>query len=146
MADAFELDDLAATDTGELTIVSPVTGEPTTWVWTLAGPGHPITVAQADKASREALKLEQQRAHAAAAGKKFREPEITLEERKERNARFFADRVLGWTPVTIRGEPYPWSVDNAVKLLLNPAYGRIYGQLAEYFLSETAFTKPSASN
>lgn len=145
MPDAFDIDDLRATDTDDLAIVHPVTGKPTSWVWTLAGPAHPDTIAQANRSTREMLKTQRMKENAATNRKKWIEPERTPEEVRRENAESFAARVLGWTPARINKEDYPFSKENVVRLLLDPAYGRIYAQLLEYFSSDDSFTNRSAT-
>ncbi len=142
---AFDIDDLRYTDTDELAIVHPMTGAATTWVWTLAGPGHPKTLEQSDRLARENLRAARLKEQASVNRKKWIEPEKTPEEVRTENSHFFAQRVLGWTPARINGEDYPYTHENCVKLLLDPSYGLIYGQLAEYFRSDDSFTKRSAT-
>lgn len=146
MNDAFDIDELRYLDTEELAIVHPVTGVPTSWVWTLAGPGHPKTVEQSDRIAREALKAARAKEQAAVNRKKWIEPDKTPDEVRRDNARFFAERVLGWTPARINGEAYPYSPDNCIKLLLDPAYGLIYQQLSEHFRADDSFTQRSATS
>ncbi len=143
--EAFEIETLRSTDSDELVIQHPVTGEPTTWKWTLAGPGHPKSIEVANKAARETLRIERLREQAMVNRKKWTEPERTPDENRLANAQSFAARVLGWTPARINGEDYPFSEANAVKLLLEPAYGRIYVQLLEHFISDAAFTRRSVT-
>jgi hypothetical protein len=142
----FNIDELRSTETDELPIVHPATGQPTTWVWTLAGPGHPKTIEQSERQARDALRLQRQREQAIVNRKKWIEPERSPDEIRDENARSFAARVLGWTPARINGDDYPFSQENAVKLLLEPAYGRIYVQLLEHFTADASFTQRSVKN
>jgi len=137
--DAFDIDELRSTDTDELAIVHPATGKPTPWVWTLAGPGHPTTIEQANRAARQSLHTAKLKEQAAVNRKKWIEPERDPDEVREENARSFAARVLGWTPARINQADYPFSVENVTKLLLDPAYGRVYVQLLEYFGADDSF-------
>jgi hypothetical protein len=145
MSEPFDIDELKATETDELAIVHPTSGAATTWIWTLAGPGHPRSIEAANAAARDTLRLQRQREQAMVNRRKWVEPERTPEEMRQENAKSFAVRVLGWTPARINGEDYPFSTENVVALLLNPAYGRIYLQLLEYFSSDESFTKRSAT-
>lgn len=146
MADAFDIDELRSTDTDELVIVHPATGAPTTWVWTLAGPGHPATVAASDRVAQRALELDRQRSQALNNRRNWHEPKRTPTEQRRENAETFASRVVGWTAARINGADYPFSTQNVVKLLLDPAYDRVYGQLLAYFVADEAFTQRSASD
>lgn len=143
MNDAFDIDTLQTTDTDEMVIKHPVTGEPTTWVWTLAGPGHVRSIEAANAAARSAMLLQKQREQAIVNRKAWKEPDRTPDEVRMENARSFAARVLGWTPARINKEDYPFSTENVVALLLNPSYGRLYLQLLEYFQADDSFTKRS---
>lgn len=98
----------------------------------------------ADRAARDALRLQRLREQAQVNRKKWIEPETTPEENRKDNANSFASRVLGWTEARINGKDYPFSHENCVTLLLDPAFGRIYLQLVEHFNSERSFTKRSA--
>lgn len=140
----FDIGDLRSTDTAKLAIVNPATGQPTTWEWELAGPGHPASIAQSDRQAKENLHTEKLKEQARVNRKKWIQPEPTPEEVREKNALFFAERVLGWSPVRLNGEDYPFSRENCVKLLLDPTYGRIYSQIAEYFAADDSFTDGSA--
>ncbi len=143
MTDAFDIDDLKSTETDELAIVHPRTGAPTTWIWTLAGPGHPATVEMNNRNNREAQATQRKRELAASNGKAWIPPERSADETREETARSFAGRVLGWTPARINGADYPFSAENVVKLLLDPNYDRIYLQLIQFFRADASFTKAS---
>jgi hypothetical protein len=143
--DAFDIGELRATDTSEIAINHPVTGAPTTWIWTLAGPGHPRSIEAANTAARETLRVQRLREQAIVNRRKWVEPERTPDEMRDENAKSFAVRVLGWTPARINGEDYPFSQENCLKLLKDPAYGRVYLQLLEYLSSDESFTQRSAT-
>jgi hypothetical protein len=141
----FDIGDLASTMQDDVAIVHPVSGQPTTWIWTLAGPGHAASVEVANAAARSALNLARAREQAVANRKKWVEPERSPEEIRKENAESFARRVLAWTPVKLNGGDYPFTHQNAVSLLLDPSYGKIYLQLLEYFNADDSFTKRSAT-
>ena len=44
----FDIGELDARDEAELAIKHPSTGEPTTWIWTFYGPGHPSSQTMVD--------------------------------------------------------------------------------------------------
>lgn len=143
--DAFDLSELKSTETDELAIVHPLTGAPTTWVWTLAGPGHPKSIESANIAARDALRLTRLREQAVVNRRKWVEPDRTPDDMRRENAESFATRVLGWTPIKLNGADYPYTRDNVVGLLLDPSFGKVYLQLLEYFNSDESFTKRSAT-
>lgn len=131
-------------DTAEMTVRHPITDQPTTWVWTIAGPGHPVTVEQGTRLSRKVLNENRAKEQAMVNGRKWKGDDREPEEIRRENAETFAERVLGWTEVTINGEPYGYSRENVVKLLMNPRYGRIYTQLLDFLRADENFMKGSA--
>jgi hypothetical protein len=110
-------------------------GKATSWVWTFAGPGHPQTVAMANRQAREAIDRE----------RSYIDPEDTLEQRRLRNVNMIADRLLGWSPVKLDGEVLSFSPDAARKLLLDPRKGQIFLQALQFLGHERSFTKGSAT-
>ena len=145
MSEPFDIDEVRAMDTAEVPIVHPSTGQPTTWIWTLAGPGHPKSVEAANIALREMLRVQKLKDQAQANRKKWIEPDRTPDEARLENIKSFALRVLGWTPARIGGADYPYSNENVISLLKDRAYDKLYTQLLEYFTSDESFTKPSAT-
>lgn len=143
--DVFDLNDLRLEDTGQMNVLHPKTGEPTNWVWTLAGPGHPASIEAQNEASKETLRITRLREQAAVNRRRWVEPERDPEEIKRDNALAVARRVLGWTPIKINKEDYPFSRENTMRLLLDPAFGKIYLQVLEYFNADDSFTKRSAT-
>jgi hypothetical protein len=141
----FDIDELRSTATDEVAIVHPVSGQPTTWIWTLAGPGHPASIEVANLAARDAPRLQRAREQAVVNRKKWVEPERTPDDLRKDNAESFAKRVLAWTPVKMNGADYPFSHANVVSLLLDASFGKIYLQLLEYFSADDSFTKRSAT-
>lgn len=144
MTDIFDLSEIATNDTGTLAIRHPVTGEPTSWVLTLAGPGHPAyeewTAEGQREAARKARAIEQARAN----GKKWKAEEADIEE-EERKARVRLSRIiLGWTPVRVDGADFPYSRQSAEDLCVSPRWGKVRAQMLEYLNDEKAFTKRSA--
>jgi hypothetical protein len=103
MSDPFDVGELKAAETAEIAIVHPNSGEPTSWIWTLAGPGHPASVEAANTAARETLRVQRLREQALANRRKWIEPERTPDEMRLENAKSFAVRVIDWTPAKING-------------------------------------------
>jgi hypothetical protein len=136
------LDELDAVDEAHMTVV--VNGKETTWVWTFAGPGHPQTVDQADRLSRERLHQDRLKEQAQVNGRKWKAPEESVDEVRGRNIAWVVERLIGWSPVKIGGEMVPFSAEAATKLLSDPRKGALLTQAMEFLAAETSFTKPSA--
>lgn len=143
-ADIFDLSEIESNDTGTLAIRHPVTGEPTTWLLTLAGPGHPAyeawTVESQRETARKARAIEQARAN----GRKWKPEEADVEE-EERKARIRLSRlILDWTPVKTGGNDFPYSPANAEVLCTSPKWSKVRAQVLEYLNDEKAFMNRSA--
>jgi hypothetical protein len=143
--DLFDIDDFATADTAEMVVAHPITGEPTSWRITFAGPGHPKTVKQTDRLARQTMRESRDQEMARVNGRKWKGEERTPDENRRRNAEFFAERMLGWTPVRINGADLPFSEETAVKLLMDPKYLKFYQQVLNFLADERSFTKASAS-
>ncbi|TPL40698.1 branched-chain amino acid ABC transporter [Mesorhizobium sp. B2-4-6] len=134
---------LDSADEARMTV--SIGGKLTTWVWTFAGPGHPKSIEQGNRISREKLHDSRMKEQARVNGKKWVEPEESVDEARARNVRMIAERVLGWTPVRIDGEDLAFSTENVTKLLLDPRKIDIYLQALEFLGGERSFTKSSAT-
>lgn len=145
MSELFDISTFQDADTAEMVVNHPRTGEPTTWKITFAGPGHPATVALADRIARKNAKDAREKEMARVNGRKWRGEDVPVEQRRRENAEHFAARMISWTPVRINGEDYPFTPENAVKLLLDPNYGRLFTQIVEFLADEDAFSKSSAT-
>lgn len=146
--DILELDDLldlSAADTAQMTVF--INGNPTSWKWTWAGPGHPRTVALSERASRARLNADADREQKRFNGKKVKvEPLTPAEDLKERVDELLG-RLLGWTEVKVGGKTLEFSEEAARKILSAPANhgpGGIYVQCWEFLGNEQSFTKRSA--
>lgn len=141
----FDIDDLAAIDQAELTIKSR-DGRPTPWVWIIAGPGHPASIAL-DKRIAADIQIKNRAIEMARAnGRKWKGSDDTPEEEHRRSMSYLADRVLGWKPenVKLNGEAFPFSRENVIKILMDPERGdTIVRQLRDFFEDERAFMKRS---
>lgn len=137
----FDLSDLDSMDESSMTVTS--NGKLTDWVWKFAGPGHPQTIAQTERLSRERLHREAQQEQARVNGRKWKAPEESIDELRERNARFITDRLLGWSAVKLQGAPYPFTPENAKKLLLDPRKSSLLIQALEFLGDDQAFTQRS---
>ena len=147
--DITDLADLTYADTMDYRVKHPITGAETTWVWTIAGPSHPVTVTLNEKIERrdqdEESKFAQARIAAAKANKpEPKRPNSSQAERIARNAADLAGRVLSFTPIKMNGELIEFSQENAVKLLSDPAKDWLFGQIFNATVSKLGFIKNSA--
>lgn len=142
IAEFGSFDDFGAADTSDMQVT--VNGRPTDWVWTFAGPGHPKAIEQSNRISREKLhqdrQIEQQRLN----GKKVKLPEETIDELRARNIDWIVGRLVKWSPVKIAGEVYPFSEENARRLLADPKNIGLLTQSVEFVSDDASFTKRSA--
>ncbi len=144
----FDVDELAAEDTAEFVVHRP-DGTPTGWVWTIAGPGHPASIALAERVSAEALRRSRAQEQARVNGKKWKGDEETADEVMRRMAGYMADRVLSWHPAEIKwgGKPFPCTRDNVISILLDPKRGSgIFRDLNAFFEDERSFMKRSENS
>lgn len=132
---------LRALDTSELNIKHPVTGELTGWVWTIAGPGHPQTIAQSEKMQRENLLEARLKEEARVNGKKWRGDEKDPSEVRASNIANVAARVVGFTPVILEegGPETTYSPETAQKILGDRDYGWVFSQVLEFLVDDAAF-------
>lgn len=141
----FDIADLATGETAEMAI-NTSSGAPTTWVWTIAGPGHPAAIKADREASDEARREELVKEKARINGRKYNPDFIDSAEQQRRNALYFAKKVLAWTPVRINGAEFPYSPASVTKILLDPNYQIVYRQLLDFLTDERSFMKPSSTN
>lgn len=140
----FDFSDFAAADTAAMTVV--VNGKLSTWVWTFAGPGHPQAVEQANRMARERLHEDRQKEAARVNGKKWKPSEQSVDESREKNINYVVERLVGWSPVKIGGADFPFSVENARKLLIDPARVGLLAQALEFIGDDNSFTQRSGTN
>ncbi|MEF2073482.1 branched-chain amino acid ABC transporter [Consotaella aegiceratis] len=138
---AFDLADLDASDEDEMEVYS--NGNQTGWKWRFAGPGHPKAIEQSNRLARERLQRERQQEQAQVNGRKWKAPEESPDEALERNVRVVTDRLLGWSPITMGGEPYPYSPENARALLMDRRKSALLIQALEFLGDERSFTTRS---
>jgi hypothetical protein len=140
----FTLSDLESADTSVMTV--EVNGKLTNWTWTFAGPGHPQTVTQSNRMARERLHADRLKEQAVTNGKKWKAPEETVDEVRERNVRSVVERIVDWSPVKIDGELYPFTTDNAYKLLIDRSRIGLLTQATEFLFADDSFKQRSAPN
>lgn len=141
---SFDLSALDAVDEAEMTVVA--NGRLTDWRWKFAGPAHPQAVAQSNRIARDELNRRRMQEQAQVNGKKWKSADKTPDELLEENVTFVLERLLGWSDVTMNGEPYPFSQENARKLLMDRKKGVLLQQAIEFILDENSFTARSAKN
>jgi hypothetical protein len=129
-------------DEAEMTVI--VNDKPTNWKWRFAGPGHPQTVAYNERRSRERIHREAMQEQARVNGKKWRADEQTTDEVRADNVEWILSRLLGWSPVKMNGEDYPFSRENAKTLLLDQRKP-FFGQAVEFLADEKSFMQRSAT-
>ncbi len=136
--------DLSAVDTADESVMEVVVnGSPVDWRWTFAGPGHPKTIEQSNRLAKERLRKEKLQEQAVVNGKKWKAEEETVEQALERNVSLVVDRLLGWSPVKMNGQDYPFSTENARALLMDRRKGQLLIQALEFLGEEQSFTQRS---
>ena len=143
----FDLADFSAVDEADLNIRHPVTGEPTGWIITFAGPAHPQTIALHDRLARQSLIEEKAQRQAQINGRKWKAEDETHEERQAKNIRQLADRIVRWSPIKINGETIPFSQQNAIKILSDKSKGFVAQQCVDFLGAEQTFLpKPATAS
>ncbi len=126
-------------------------GETTIGRWTFASPSHPKGIAQKNRLAREGLKKTADQEQQMLNRRKVKIEAETPEEMDRGNVEFVVERLLGWDAkldngedVKLGGEPFPFSQDNARKLLSMPSMWKLRIQAAEFIGDAESFTKRSA--
>ncbi len=133
-------------DTAELHVVKPGTNIRTGWVITLAGPGHPQTIALQNEGERERLHKAAEIERAQVNGRKWKGDDDQPEEARRKLVSRVTRRIVGWTPVDFGDGPVEFSHDNAVKLFIDPKKGSYFGQVVDFLTAERAFMKDSENS
>lgn len=140
---SFDLDALNAVDEAEMVV--QVGGKDTDWIWTFAGPAHPQAEEQQNRIAREAMHQKRLQEQAQVNGRKWKAIEKTPDELRADNIQFVLDRLLRWSPVTMHGEPYPFSVENARALLADRKKGALLQQAIDFLIEDNSFMPRSAT-
>ena len=139
--------DLAALDAADEAVMEVIAnGQPTGWRWTFAGPGHPRAVEQQNRIARAALAEGRAKEQAQVNGRKWKAPEKTPDEQRAENVEFVIERLLGWSEVTMGGEPFPFTPENARALLSDRKKPALLAQAVEFLLDDASFTVRSAKS
>lgn len=142
----FDLSVFQTSDEAEMVVRHPVTGEPTTWTITFAGPGHPKTREQTDRLARQALRDSQEQERARVNGRKWKGEEKSPDDVRSANVDFVADRIIGWSPIRLNGEEVVFSPESAKRLLGDPKMGGLYQQCLDFLGNESSFLPRSAKS
>ena len=137
---------LLPSDTAELHIVKPGTNEPIGWVITMAGPSHPQSVSQSEKASRRYLHREAQIEQARANNRKWKGDDKQPAESRREFIESIVGRIVTWTPVRIGTIQYDFSPETAIELLSKPDMGLYVAQIVEFISDEKSFMTGSEKN
>jgi hypothetical protein len=143
---AFDLADVSASDEAVLDIKHPKSDEPTGWQWTFFGPGHPRTVAIADRETRAMLKLAADKEQARVNYKKWKPEEETGADLRAKTVANIVGRTKYFTPVKFGSETIEFSPEAATKLLLDRTKGWLFKQVIDFISAEESFIQPSATS
>lgn len=138
---AFDVAGLDTVDESEMEVMAA--GRPTGWRFVFAGPGHPHAIAQSNRVARDSLAKQRAKEQAAANGKKWKSETQSPDDLLQDNVSFVMERLLGWSPVKMHGEDFPFSAENARKLLLDRKKGALLQQCIEFVLDDNSFTPRS---
>jgi len=119
-------------------------GKPTGWIITFAGPGHEKTIAQSNRMAKERLREDREKEAALVNGRKWKPREETVDEFRARNTRFVAERIVDWSPVKMDGKDFPFTIENAVSLFMDPKKSSVLQQCLEFLGDEQSFSPRSA--
>ena len=86
----FSLDDFALENESDLNLKNKF-GQPSNWIWTFAGPGHPATVAADERMAKRQLALQEEQERARVNGRKWKGTGDTVS--KTRNPRLARNRM-----------------------------------------------------
>lgn len=137
---------LKAVDETEIEILWPGGTEGTGWFVTLAGPGHPKSIAVSEAAGKKSLRKQAQIEAATVNGRKYKPAEIEVDEQRRENVENVVGRIIGWRGLTgDDGAEVKFTEEAAVKLFMDQALGWAFWQIVEYLGDERSFTKRSAT-
>lgn len=144
--DLFDLATVMAQDEVQFYVLHPKTKKPTTWCWTFYGPGHPNTIAVANRVIREALDTQAAKEQARVNGRKWKEEAEEIEALRQKNVASIVARTKTFTPVKLGDETISFSPEAAQKLLLDRSMGWLLDQVTEWLGSIENFIQTSAKS
>lgn len=133
-------------DESDMVVKHPLSGEPTTWTITFAGPGHPKSIEYFDRIARQNLREEASKEQARVNGRKWKAEDESLDARRQKNLEMIVSRMIRWSPVRINGEEMPFTPENAMKLLGDRKKGDLFQQCFDFLNAEKSFFPASAKN
>lgn len=135
------LSSLQSADTIEREIMWPGGVEGTGWIITLAGPGHPKTIALTELTARKNLKRQSAIEAAQVNGKKYKPPEMDVEEQRRDNVSSIVARIVSWRGLkeNDEGPEIEFSEAKATEMFMDPKMGWVFWQLVEYLADDRAF-------
>lgn len=137
---------LMAVDQTEMEILWPGGTDGTGWFITLAGPGHEKSRALADTVGKRVLRREAQIEAATVNGRKYKSPEVDIEERRRENVATVCARIIDWRGLTDdAGAEVKFSEEQAINTFVDPALGWAYSQVSDALNDERLFTRRSAT-
>lgn len=139
-----DLTALLPNDTAVLHMVVPGTNKRIGWDITMAGPGHPKTIALSNEATRERLHRDALIEQARVNGRKWKGEDKQAEESRREFIEGLVGRIVTWTPVKIGDEVVEFSEKAAIEFLLRPHLGPYVAQITDFLLEERSFMTDSA--
>lgn len=130
----------ANADTADMTVMHPITKEPTEWVIVFAGPTHPKSIALGDKFTREGLAKAKRIEQARTNGKKYKGENKSPDELRREAIENAVAQIVTW-----RGSSVEFSEKAAIDMLMDPNYYRLVNQITEFLDDEDRFIKTSAA-
>jgi hypothetical protein len=140
---SFDISKLRAVEEADMEVVD-ADGNGTGWVWTFAGPGHPITVEADRRQAQRFLDRETEKERSQVNGRKWKGEAPKFDERRADGIAYVVARLLRWTDQTLNDEPYPCTAENAKALLLDPNMGLLYEQANAFLMADKSFSRRSA--
>ena len=140
----FDISNLAVADEADMEVLD-LDGNGTSWIWTFAGPGHPTTIEVDRKQSQRFLNREAEKERAQVNTRKWKGEQPKVDERRAESIAYVVSRLLRWSDMTMNGEPFPFSPDNAAVVLGNPSMPTLLEQANAFLLADKSFTKRSAT-
>lgn len=136
--------DLDTADEATMDVV--INGQPTGWLWTFAGPGHPKAVEQANRLARERLRRDAEIERARNNGKQWKTEVETPDQIRAKNIAFVVERLIRFTPAKLNGELVEFSPEAAAKILGDPRKGTVIQQAIDFLADEKSFSRRSAKS